>query len=183
MRVISPNTKTVLSVSGAFVLAIALAGCTNAPAPTSVADAPQTSALTEKTANAATIKPNLEPTDSNLKSITWLTSYDKALNIAKENNRPVLIDFYADWCTACKVLDKEIYTAPDVIKKSKEFINLKIDADKDTEIAARYKVYALPTLIFLDGNGKVLWRLEGVPTTSHFINTMQKVQNKFISEA
>ena len=177
MRTIMKNPKTILSVSSAFILAIALAGCSSAPSPTTVSSA------TEPAKTDAVAKTTFQPTDNNMSSITWLTSYDKALNSAKENNQPVLIDFYADWCTACKVLDKEIYTAPDVIKKSKEFINLKINTDKDTDIAARYKVYALPTLIFLDGDGKVLWRLEGVPTTSHFINTMQKVQNKFISEA
>ena len=176
MRFISPSPKTILSVSSAFFIAAVFAGCSTAPAPTPVASTPEKTSAQLKEAVT-------KPTDTNLKSITWLTSYDKALSKAKENNQPVLIDFYADWCTACKMLDKDVYTAPTVIKKSKEFINLKIDTDKDTEIAARYKVYALPTLIFLDGNGKVLWRLEGVPTTSHFVDTLQKVQNKFISEA
>jgi thiol:disulfide interchange protein len=177
MRFISTNPKTILSVSSAFLLAVVLAGCSKSPESTPVASA------TEKTTEQAK-KAALKPTDNNLKSITWLTSYDKALETAKASNKPVMIDFYADWCTACKYLDKNIYTAPDVIKKSKTFINLKIDSDKDTEVAARYKVYALPTLIFLDGNGKVLWRLEGAPAdTNYFLQTMQKAQNKFAEQA
>jgi len=175
MRFISSNPKTALSVTSAFILASVLAGCTSSPAPAPVAEAPSKEAIT------ADVNKN---TDTNFKNITWLHSYDKALSTAKKENKPVMIDFYADWCTACKYLDKNIYTAPDVIKESKKFINLKIDTDKDTEIASRYKVYNLPTLIFLDGNGKVLWRLEGAPTaTPYFIETMQKAKNKFISGA
>jgi len=177
MRFISKNPKTVLSVSSAFLLAVVLAGCSTAPAPTPVASTPEKTSAQLKEAVS-------KPTDGNLKSITWLTSYDKALSTAKSDNRPVMIDFYADWCTACKYLDKNIYTAPDVIKKSKSFINLKIDTEKDTDVAARYKVYALPTLIFLDGDGKVLWRLEGAPaSTPYFVDTMQKAQDKFIKGA
>jgi thiol:disulfide interchange protein len=173
MKFLSSNPKTAISVTGAFVLALALAGCSTSPAPTPVASVPDA-------APSKTAKPEKTVVDKNPHSITWLTSYDKALQTAKENHQPVMIDFYADWCTACKYLDKNIYTAPDVIKESKKFVNLKINSDKDTDIAARYKIYALPTLIFLDGNGKVLWRLEGAPpTTPFFIQTMQKAQDKF----
>ena len=183
MRFISSNRKTVLSVSSAFFLVAVLAGCSSAPPTAPVASTSES--VTESAANkAAMAKKMLEPTDENMKSITWLTSYDKALATAKTDNKPVMIDFYADWCTACKYLDKNIYTAPNVIKKSKTFINLKINTDKDTEIASRYKVYNLRTLIFLDGNGKVLWRLEGAPTsTDYFIQTMQKAQNQFTDQA
>lgn len=167
--------KTRLSLLGAVLLGIAISGCSTEPAPTPVAQTP------DKAAKLAEFN---KDTDTNFKSITWLTSYDKALQTARTDNKPVMIDFYADWCTACKYLDQNIYTAPDVIKNSKKFINLKINSDKDTDIAARYKVYALPTLIFLDGNGKVLWRLEGAPAgTPYFIETMQKAKDKFLTGA
>ena len=176
MRFISSNRRTILSVTSAFVFAVALAGCSTAPTSTPLANGNEVN-------KAEMAKKTLEPTDKNMKSITWLTSYDKALTKAKAENKPIMIDFYADWCVACKQLDKNIYASPDVIKKSKDFINLKVNIDKEQDIAARYKAYFLPTLIFLDGNGKVLWRLEGVATTSYFIDSLQKVQNKFISEA
>jgi len=194
MKFTLPNNKTTLSVTTALGLALVLAGCTAPPqdaVPTDNASSPpaetsQTPADSDATADkSADAKPAEQASAAddfkNAKSIAWLTSYDKALQEATKKNQPVMIDFYADWCTACKILDKDVYTAPDVIKKSQDFVNLKINTDKDTDIAARYKVYALPTLIFLDGSGKVLWRLEGVPTTPHFINTMQKVQDKFIA--
>jgi len=194
MKFTLPNNKTALSVTSAITLALALAGCSappqdtvpvdnsaTPPAETSQVPADQDTA-TDASADTKSAEQASAADDSEgAKSIAWLTSYNKALEEATKKNQPVMIDFYADWCTACKLLDKDIYTAPDVIQKSQNFVNLKIDTDKDTEIAARYKVYALPTLIFLDGSGKVLWRLEGVPTTTHFINTMQKVQDKFIA--
>lgn len=185
MKFTLPNNKTTLSVASAIALALALAGCTAPPEDAAPADdASTTPAETsqlpaDNTNESAPAQPDAADKTTSAKSIAWLTSYDKALQEATKKNQPVMIDFYADWCTACKILDKDVYTAPDVIKKSQSFVNLKIDTDKDTEIAARYKVYALPTLIFLDGSGKVLWRLEGATTTPHFISTMQKVQDKF----
>jgi thiol:disulfide interchange protein len=178
MRFISSHTKTLLSVSSAFILAVVLAGCSTPP---DSDNAPATEKTPVKTDNPQKVQPRVA--DKNPHSITWLTSYDKALATAKSQYQAVLVDFYADWCEPCKMLDRDVYSQPDVVKESKKFVNLKINFDKDTNIAERFKVYSLPTMIFLDGNGKVLWRLEGVPTTPHFIQTLQKVQDKLVDEA
>lgn len=187
MKMLQSINKTTLSVASALLLGLVLAGCTAPPAPSPLAQAPEPAA-TESSNIAATASQDetveSEATHESSNGIVWLTSYDKALAKAKESNKPVMIDFYADWCTACHYLDKNIYTASGVIQESKKFVNLKIDTDKQTDIAAQYKVYALPTIIFLNGDGKVLWRLEGAPSESpYFVQTMQKAHNKFIEEA
>lgn len=74
------------------------------------------------------------------------------------SSKPVLVDFYADWCIPCKQI-------PPVLKKVKEELGqvkiVKVDVDKNPFIASRYKVNNIPTLmIFKDG--KPLWTGEGV---------------------
>lgn len=74
------------------------------------------------------------------------------------SSKPVLVDFYADWCLPCKQV-------PPVLKKVKEELGqvkiIKVDVDKNPFIASRYKVNNLPTLmVFKDG--KPLWTGEGV---------------------
>lgn len=74
------------------------------------------------------------------------------------SSKPVLVDFYADWCIPCKEL-------PPVLKKLKEEFGqvkiIKVDVDKNPFIATHYKINTIPTLIFFK-NGKPLWTGEGV---------------------
>ncbi len=74
------------------------------------------------------------------------------------SSKPVLVDFYADWCIPCKQM-------PPVLKKVKEELGhvkvIKVDVDKNPFIASRYKINTIPTLMIFK-EGKPLWTGEGV---------------------
>jgi thioredoxin 1 len=83
---------------------------------------------------------------------------------------PVFIDFYAEWCGPCKVQSpilKEL-----AIELGDKIKVLKIDVDKNPEIALRYHIQSVPTLM-LFRQGTILWRQAGVTDKSHLYNVLK----------
>ncbi|MHB9154226.1 MAG: thioredoxin family protein [Endomicrobiales bacterium] len=110
-------------------------------------------------------------------TVNWVASLAEGLETARESGKPVMVDFYADWCGWCKKLDREVYTVNDVIKLSKEFVNVKVNTDKNPEEARRYKVQGLPTVVFLGPNGDVLEEFVGYRAAPDFIRVMKEILN------
>lgn len=111
-------------------------------------------------------------------------AFEKVLAQAKTDGRPVLIDFFADWCAACKELDRETYPAPEVISQSSEgqFLTIKIDATNSEDaldaLMERFGVEGLPTVAFVAPDGKVLTRprITGFLEPTPFAAEMRKAR-------
>ena len=80
---------------------------------------------------------------------------------AKAAGKPVMIDFWAQWCVYCKKLDKLVWNVPAVVAESQRFETIKVDATaaddaEMTTIKEEFKVPGLPRVIFIDSRGEVL---------------------------
>ncbi len=96
-----------------------------------------------------------------VRGIVWLNDEAAGLSRAAAQNQPVLIDFTAEWCAACKKLERETFIAPEVIKMSENFVCIRIDCTDAAEpevrqLQKKYGVKGLPTLVFADFHGRVL---------------------------
>ena len=88
--------------------------------------------------------------------------------------RPVLIDFYADWCGPCKAF------AP-VLDRFKQEVGgdvriVKIDIDKNQALAQRLGVQSIPTVMLYQG-GELKWRVTGAPSLSAMRQEVRKLAN------
>ena len=109
-------------------------------------------------------------------AIRWEHRYDDAVKKARTANKPIMIDFWADWCTWCHRLDQTTYVDPVVVKLSNDFVSLKLDTDsrgKNQEIALRYNVSTLPTIAFITPGGRQILRLDGFQGPGQFPRTME----------
>jgi thiol:disulfide interchange protein DsbD len=143
---------------------VAFLAWTNAPAV--AAELPPTT--TSTTTSSATATTTTTP-GAAVPPIEWLRvgaqptaldEFDRAVAAAKRDCRPVMIDFGAEWCIACKELEKIVYVDPAVVAEAKRFVNIKVDATDETpaltELQKRFGVVGLPTVAFIDKTGRYL---------------------------
>jgi thiol:disulfide interchange protein DsbD len=91
-------------------------------------------------------------------ALAWLHDEREAIALARAEGRPLLVDFWADWCVACKELDRFVWSDPRVQAKADRFVALKLDGTADSpafqELVAKYGVAGMPTVVFVDGRGR-----------------------------
>ena len=112
-------------------------------------------------------------------SIKWVYSYNDALSQAKKKNMPVMVDFYGKNCGWCVKLDNETYRDARVIEISRKFICLKIDVSKNRSVSNKYQVRGLPTVIFINSDGKKLGGGAGYRNADRFVPEMNAVLSKY----
>lgn len=96
-----------------------------------------------------------------------MSKFDDIIN----QNKPVLIDFFAEWCGPCKMMSPILKDIKDSLGDSVSII--KIDVDKNQALANKYQVRGVPTLMVFK-NGKQLWRQSGVIQKDELLTIFQK---------
>ncbi|MBL8796569.1 MAG: thioredoxin family protein [Planctomycetia bacterium] len=95
---------------------------------------------------------------------------DQAQEKAKADGKVVMIDFYADWCGPCKLLDKKTWPDAKVQGWLRDHaVALKIDIDKDEAVAEKFKITSIPTLVFLKPDGTVVGKMVGFVKPEEFV--------------
>ena len=84
-------------------------------------------------------------------------------------DKPVLVDFFAEWCGPCKMMSPVLKQVKDNLGDRVSII--KIDVDKNQALAAKYQVRGVPTLILFK-NGSQVWRQSGVLQKDEIINVI-----------
>lgn len=116
-------------------------------------------------------------------ALTW--EHDEKIAAARAMNekRPLMIDFTAEWCAACKELSKHTFADPRVIEKARaaKFVAVKVDAtnDEDPQVDAvkgKYKVVGLPTVVIYDSSGKERKRFNQFVGPEPFLQALEGIE-------
>jgi thiol:disulfide interchange protein DsbD len=109
---------------------------------------------------------------------TLIRSTDELDAALKSAGRPVVLDFYADWCVSCKEMERFTFTDPAVQKKLAGALLLKADVtannDSDRELLKRFRLFGPPGTIFFDASGNEVRaaRLIGYQNSRGFLDTL-----------
>ena len=92
-------------------------------------------------------------------SLAWEAYKSEKAAVAGQNQKAVVIDFYADWCITCHEMEHFVFTHPAVARALEKFVRLRVDATDMSDPAVeavleQYDIFGLPVVVFLDKNGR-----------------------------
>ena len=111
--------------------------------------------------------------------VNSIQDYENLMNYAELENRPVIIDFVADWCAPCKTMDKELWRSGE-FKELKNYFFIEVDIDKNSKLARKYGITAIPRVIVEVANDQkdILIDKTGFLNKNQHLNELQYI-NQF----
>lgn len=111
--------------------------------------------------------------------LPWERDYQVALSRAGEEGKPVMVEFYTDWCGWCKRLERDTFADAKVQQALEHFIPVKLNAEREgRELATRMGVRAYPTVVFFDSSGRELGRIPGYMSAEPFLEELGDVRSR-----
>ena len=114
--------------------------------------------------------------------LEWVDNETAGLEIAKREDKLLMLDFYASWCAACNELDHKTYADPGVAAKLDNYVNVKLDFTRNSEttkaLTEKYQIPGLPVVIFMDAEGTILKRLTGFVGPEEMLTILEEVEQE-----
>lgn len=107
-------------------------------------------------------------------------TFKEALEKAQVENKPIFLDIYATWCGPCKMLKAKTFSNTEVgIYYNQNFVNVAFDGEQGdgAMLMQKYGLRSFPSLLFIDGNGKVVGISGGYHNPNELIELGQKFTN------
>ena len=119
---------------------------------------------------------------ANAETTRWY-EYEEGMLTAGSMEKPVIIDFYADWCPPCVAMEEGTYPDPRVVSEMRDFVAIKVDTQKRIDIESKYGIAYYPTVVFLDSKGKEVSRHIGYLGPEDMVEEIKQSRVKLPKEA
>jgi len=118
-------------------------------------------------------------------TIEWIP-YDQAvLSKAGEVGKPVILEFYAEWCAPCHAMERDVFADPEVVRLARDFVAVRVDLTNvqafHDELLRRYQIRGIPAAILINRNGieEQGLRIEGyVVGKDEFLERLRRLLEK-----
>jgi len=117
-----------------------------------------------------------QPADSPAPAVVWSQSYDVGMKVAQMEQSPILLFFSASWCPWCRKLEQGVLTQPQIASELREFICVKLDVDKNRDVALAYGITSLPKIIVVNTYGEIVGDWLGYRDAKEFLQLIADIQ-------
>ena len=118
----------------------------------------------------------IAPHASSANLIRWYP-HDEGMALSKAEGKKVFINFYAVWCQYCRKMDKKTFTSPAIVSYLNEnFISIKVDVERERQVAAQYNISPLPDTWFISETGEGIGNKPGYMTAKDLLPVLQFIQ-------
>lgn len=100
--------------------------------------------------------------------IAWSKDYRTAEAAARKSGKPLLVEFYADWCPPCRLMEQTTFQDAKVVELTRKFTPVRVDLDENQALARRFQVSGIPQAFILSPTGEVLARNSGYQDAGQF---------------
>ena len=108
--------------------------------------------------------------------IKWY-SYEEGMALGKKLGKKVFIEFYADWCGFCRMMEGSTFKDANVIAiLNRDFIPVRVHSDREQDIASKYDIQALPNIAFVSEDGVRLGTVPGYIPSDKLIEILEEVK-------
>ena len=107
----------------------------------------------------------------------WLTDLPQAVRRAESGGKRILVDLYAEWCTWCRVLEKEVFQSEPFREFARDYVLLRVDTEdrgQGTSLYLRFGGVSLPTTLIIDTRLALVAAVEGYLPTPQFLRRVER---------